>query len=84
MWFAALEDPRDLNWFSRFLKALLENQPAVTALLANNPFPTQPPVFVRAQFYDYTYSDAEQKARGLWWNRRLLGLYFPEARLRAE
>jgi hypothetical protein len=83
MWFAALEDPRDLSWFSNFLRRLLENDPAVTALLARNPFPNQPPVFVRAQFYDYTYADAEQKSQGLWWNRRLLGQYFPVARLKA-
>src|SRR6202047_3160577 len=33
MWFAALEDPRDLPWFSRFLERLLRNEPSVTALL---------------------------------------------------
>lgn len=84
MWFAALEDPRDLNWFSRFLEGVLENKPAVMSLLASNPFPNQPPVYVRAQYYDYTYSDGNQKAKGLWWDRRLLGLYFPVARLKAK
>ena len=33
MWFAALDDPRRLPWFSRFLERLLENEPTVTALL---------------------------------------------------
>jgi predicted DCC family thiol-disulfide oxidoreductase YuxK len=84
MWFAALEDPRDLNWFPRFLQGLLENRPAVTALLASNPFPSQPPLYIRAQYYDYTYTDRDQKAQGLWWQRRLLGSYFPVSRLRAE
>ncbi len=33
MWFAALDDPQRLPWFSRFLERLLENEPSVTGLL---------------------------------------------------
>ncbi|HVH83072.1 MAG TPA: lipase maturation factor family protein, partial [Steroidobacteraceae bacterium] len=84
MWFAALEDPRRLQWFWLFLEKLLHNEPAVTSLLARNPFPDKPPVQIRAKFYDYSYSDAGEKARGIWWRRRLLGLYFPQVRLRAD
>jgi predicted DCC family thiol-disulfide oxidoreductase YuxK len=84
MWFAALDDPRRLRWFWLFLERLLHNEPAVTSLLARNPFPDKPPVEIRARFYDYTYTDAGEKARGLWWQRRLLGLYFPAVRLKAQ
>jgi Lipase maturation factor len=84
MWFAALDDPRRLPWFFHFLQRLLENEPAVTALLEENPFPDKPPVYVRAQFYDYTYVGSEEKAKGLWWDRRSLGLYFPMAQLKGE
>jgi hypothetical protein len=63
---------------------VLENEPTVTALMEKNPFPDKPPVYVRAQFFDYTYSTREEKASGLWWDRRLLGLYFPEAHLKGE
>jgi predicted DCC family thiol-disulfide oxidoreductase YuxK len=84
MWFAALEDPRRLRWFPRFLKAVLENEPAVMALMENNPFPNKPPLYVRAQFYDYSFSGSEEKARGQWWDRRLLGLYYPAVRLKGE
>jgi predicted DCC family thiol-disulfide oxidoreductase YuxK len=84
MWFAALDDPQRLPWFSRFLERLLENEPTVTALLKTNPFPDKPPVYVRAQFYDYTYASSEEKARGQWWDRRLLGFYFPAAHLKSE
>jgi len=83
MWFAALDDPRGLPWFSNFLVRLLENDRDVTALLMTNPFPERPPIFVRALFYDYTYASAAKKAQGIWWDRRLLGLYFPPARLKA-
>ena len=77
MWFAALDDPQRVPWFSSFLARLLENEPSVTALLETNPFPDKPPTYVRAQFYDYTYAGAEEHAAGQWWDRRLLGLYFP-------
>jgi predicted DCC family thiol-disulfide oxidoreductase YuxK len=84
MWFAALDDPRRLRWFWLFLERLLHNEPAVTALLASNPFPDRPPLYVRAKFYEYTYTDGGAHARGLWWERRLLGLYFPAVRLKAD
>jgi predicted DCC family thiol-disulfide oxidoreductase YuxK len=82
MWFAALDDPQRVPWFPHFLAALLKNEPAVTALLEKNPFPDKPPVYVRAQYYDYTYASRQEKAEGLWWDRRLLGAYFPAARLK--
>ncbi len=84
MWFAALDDPRHLRWFPRFLQRVLENEPAVTVLLEKNPFPDKPPVYVRAKFYDYSYTSGEDKAKGLWWDRQLLGLYFPAAYLKTE
>jgi predicted DCC family thiol-disulfide oxidoreductase YuxK len=84
MWFAALEDPRHLPWFWRFLQRLLENEPTVTALLEKNPFPDKAPLYVRAEFYEYTYAANEEKAKGIWWDRRLLGLYFPVVHLKGE
>ena len=84
MWFASLDDPRRLRWFQLFLQKLLENEPAVTALLEKNPFTNKPPRYVRAQFYDYTYSGSGEKAQGLWWDRRLLGSYFPTVYLKGE
>jgi hypothetical protein len=82
MWFAALDNPRRLPWFWRFLERLLENEPAVTALLEKNPFADKAPTYVRAQFYDYTFASSEEKATGQWWNRRLLGQYFPPVHLK--
>jgi predicted DCC family thiol-disulfide oxidoreductase YuxK len=84
MWFAALDDPRRVRWFPFFLERLLTNEPAVIALLEKNPFAEKAPRYVRAKFYDYTYADSRDKALGRWWNRRLLGLYFPAAQLKGE
>ncbi len=84
MWFAALEDPRHLPWFWHFVQRLLENESTVTALLEKNPFPDKPPVYVRARFYEYTFAGSGEKAKGVWWDRRLLGLYFPVVHLKGE
>ena len=82
MWFAALDDPRRLRWFWRFMQRLLENEPTVTALLDRNPFADKPPLYVRAQFYDYTFASSDEKAKGQWWDRQLLGQYFPTVHLK--
>jgi len=84
MWFAALDDAQRLPWFSRFLERLLENEPSVIALLDSDPFPDKPPVYVRAELYEYTYAGAAEHAAGRWWNRRLVGLYFPKAHLKLK
>jgi lipase maturation factor 1 len=84
MWFAALDDPRHLRWFWRFVQKLLENDPTVTGLLEKNPFASRRPVYVRAVFYDYTYGSADDKARGIWWDRRRVGVYFPAAQLKGD
>jgi predicted DCC family thiol-disulfide oxidoreductase YuxK len=84
MWFAALENPRGLPWFARFLQKLLENDPAVTALLARDPFPDRRPRYIRALFYDYRYAEPAAIPQGRWWNRRLLGLYFPPVELKSR
>jgi predicted DCC family thiol-disulfide oxidoreductase YuxK len=84
MWFAALDDPQRVPWFSRLLARLLENERSVTALLKTNPFPDKPPTYVRAQFYDYVYASDDEHASGRWWDRRLLGLYFPAAHLKGQ
>ena len=84
MWFAALDDPRRVNWFPHFLERLLQNEPTVTALLAKNPFAEKAPRYIRAQFYSYTFSGAEEMRRGLWWQRRSVGLYFPVVQLKAN
>jgi len=57
---------------------LREGSPQVLSLLAVNPFPAQPPRFVRAVLYDYRFTNAEERRRtGAWWKRELRGLYAP-------
>jgi Lipase maturation factor len=63
-------------WFLRFVQRLLAGEPAILRFMGKNPFPEQPPAFVRALFYRYRYSDWHTlRATGAWWTRELLGTY---------
>jgi hypothetical protein len=84
MWFAALSPPhtRTANFIFGFMPRLLEGSPDVLALLEHNPFPAQPPAYVRARLEMYRFaSPAERAATGAWWVRKPLGMYLPPASL---
>ena len=76
MWFAALGSPRERRWFERFAVRLLEGERDVIQLLEENPFPDAPPRYIRAVFYRYRFTDAnERREAGAWWKRREIGEY---------
>ncbi|MCH2518832.1 MAG: lipase maturation factor family protein [Dehalococcoidia bacterium] len=82
MWFAALGTYRQNPWFINFAERLLLGSEPVLKLLDNNPFPEEPPRFVRAQLYQYRFTDLTTKrTNGSWWGREYLGLYLPPASL---
>jgi hypothetical protein len=83
MWFAALRgDYTREVWFVRLVAALFRNEPAVLRLLARNPFPDQPPRFIRAVLYDYEFTTPSERSQtGAWWQREELGLYLPPVSL---
>ena len=78
MWFAALSPPAQNAWFGSFMERLRQGSPLVLSLLANNPFPEKPPVYVRALLYRYSFTTPEQRAAtGEIWRREYLGVYWP-------
>ncbi len=78
MWFAALGTYRHNPWFVHFLQCLLKNDADVTRLLERNPFPNDPPRYVRATLYDYHFTTwSEHRATGAWWKREERGAYLP-------
>jgi hypothetical protein len=82
MWFAALSDYRGAPWFTNFMVRLLQGSPDVLGLLKNNPFPNAPPKYVRAELFDYSFTNfATRRATGDWWAREPRGLYFPRISL---
>jgi predicted DCC family thiol-disulfide oxidoreductase YuxK len=83
MWFAALGSREQNPWFGNFCGRLLQGSPDVLALLAKNPFPGHPPRFIRAELYNYHFTNfAERRATGAWWRRELVGEYLPAISLR--
>jgi hypothetical protein len=83
MWFAALGRVETTPWFQSFLARLLEGSPEVLALLENNPFPEEPPKYIRAVLDNYTFTPPEEREHsGAIWNREPLAIYCPPASLR--
>jgi lipase maturation factor 1 len=78
MWFAALGTPQQNPWFGGLVVRLLQGSRDVSRLLARNPFPDQPPRFIRASFYRYRFTTVEEhRQSGAWWKRQELGEYLP-------
>ncbi len=75
MWFAAFSPVRSQPWIVHLAAKLLEGDPLIDTLLARDPFPATPPVWVRAQLYRYQFTrPGDGKA---WWHRTLVGPYLP-------
>jgi len=82
MWFAAMSSYQSEPWFVHFIGKLLAGDRATLSLLKSNPFPGQPPRFVRATLYEYHFSTPQERSKsGLWWNRTLVRPYFPPVSL---
>ncbi|PWT80463.1 MAG: hypothetical protein C5B58_11630 [Acidobacteria bacterium] len=78
MWFAALETPRANPWFVGLIVRLLQGSRDVNRLLARNPFSDKPPRYIRAMFYRYRFTTAEEhRQTRAWWKRQELREYLP-------
>jgi hypothetical protein len=83
MWFAALGTYQRNPWFMGFAEQLLRGSPPVLKLLDENPFPERPPRFLRAELYEYRFTDFDtRRTDGTWWQRKYIGLYLPEVSLK--
>jgi len=78
IWFAAMSSIRSNPWLLRFILKLLEDDTPSQKLLKENPFPDQPPKFIRARLFHYQFTNRkERKKSGNWWKRQLEGIYLP-------
>lgn len=83
MWFAAISPGYAEPWFGPFVQRLLEGDRHVTRLLRRNPFPDQPPRFVRATLYRYRFTTRRERAEtGQWWWRERVGEFLGPVQLR--
>ena len=73
MWFAALDPQRQAHWLFALVDRLLENDPTALGLLDGNPFPGEPPRFIRLAMYRYRFTTPDSGGDGAWWTRELTG-----------
>jgi hypothetical protein len=77
IWFAGLEVEatgalQREDWVFHLLYKLLRGDEAVLSLVGSNPFPDEPPRYVRVLFYRYAFTEWGDGHPG-WWRRELLG-----------
>jgi hypothetical protein len=84
MWFVT-SHPLFLPWFENFLQRLLDNSPAVLALMDANPFREGGPRYLRVSAWRYRFTTPEERAEtGQWWHRDYLGPFTPLPWLQRE
>lgn len=76
IWFAAMSTPNQYPWTLHLTWKLLHNDAGTLSLLANNPFPHEPPRYIRAQLYRYRFARPGHAA-GRYWERELIGPWLP-------
>jgi Lipase maturation factor len=74
IWFAAMASPAEYPWTFHFVWKLLHNDPGTLSLIANNPFPNEPPHYIRARLYRYYFVPLGEKG---WWKREPIGEWLP-------
>lgn len=79
LWFAAWRGCERARWFHRFMLRLLVGTPEVVALLAFDPFPGDPPRYLRSRLFKYEF---EARSSSHWWRRSLTGPYCATVTLR--
>ncbi len=78
IWRAALGRVRNSPWFHPFTQRLLNGPEPVEKLLAQNPFPDDPPRYMRARVVEYRFSTPVQRVMdGVWWTRSFSHVFLP-------
>jgi len=80
-WFAGLDAARGPGirretWVPHLVWKLLHNDEGALSLLASNPFPAEPPRFIRLQLYRYQFADNDRED-GAWWTREFVRTQLP-------
>jgi len=82
MWFAAFSPTAQDPWFIHFVEKLLQGDKGILSLLKTNPFPDNPPKYIRAKRYIYHFTTPDEKQKtGNWWKRQYAGEYLPAVSL---
>lgn len=81
MWFAAKGQYEHNHWLLNLVYRLLCNQKEVLELIKENPFPDEPPQYIRATLYRYQFASKDRTSSRYsvsnWWVRKRIGEYLP-------
>jgi hypothetical protein len=73
-----MEEQRVPVWLLQLIAGLLQGNPGLEALFPANPFPEQPPSYLRLVIYELTFADpVTKRENGVWWERKPVGLLGP-------
>jgi hypothetical protein len=76
LWFAAMGSPDRYPWAINLVWKLLHNDPSALSLLAGNPFPGEPPRYIRVVHYIYHFAKPGNPQH-VYWTREKVGLWLP-------
>jgi hypothetical protein len=74
MWFAAMSSADEYPWTIHLVWKLLHNDPGTLSLFSENPFPRNPPRYVRAVLYRYSFARPGNR-QGVYWNRERVDIW---------
>ncbi len=75
IWFAAFQTPEYNPWLIHMVWKLLHNDPGTLSLIAENPFPNQPPKYIMIEHYRYEFANPWKEDKV--WKRTYLGVWLP-------
>jgi hypothetical protein len=71
IWFAAMQSPDRNPWLIHLLWKFLHNDAKGLSMIAKNPFPEEPPKWVRCQLYRYQYAPLGNSEQAIWTRKYL-------------
>lgn len=80
LWFAAQSNYKQHHWVLNLVYRLLNNQEEVLELLGENPFPDEPPDYIKASIYEYHFAynnGSEEGSSSDWFTRKWISHYLP-------
>jgi len=79
MWFIPLSPGMAQSWFPALVARLLQNDGPTLSLMAGNPFPTKPPIWIRATMYQYRFTTFDERlaSRDVWARTRVGEMMHP-------
>ncbi|MBL4890180.1 MAG: lipase maturation factor family protein, partial [Candidatus Lindowbacteria bacterium] len=76
LWFAALGNYQQNYWFMPFMGHISRGNPEVLAFFSVNPFPDEPPKYLRAMRFTYHFT-TDYDDPNHWWKREPVDMYAP-------